>query len=81
MQTGELQDAERELSKALIESNSDFVVAHFYLAQLYIKKGDNAEAERELKIYLEKPPDNEYAEEARSLLKRLEAGARPVPKP
>ncbi len=71
LQTGDLPVAERELSKALITGAGDLAAAHYYLAQVYLRRGDAAEASRALKAYLEGAPHGEYAEEARLLLKKL----------
>jgi tetratricopeptide (TPR) repeat protein len=71
LQTGDLPGAERELSRALITGGANFVAAHYYLAQVYLRRGDSAEASRALKAYLEGSPKGEYAEEARLLLKKL----------
>lgn len=71
LQTGELPGAERELSRALITGGANFIAAHYYLAQVYLRRGDSAEASRALKAYLEGAPKGEYAEEVRLLLKKL----------
>ncbi len=67
---GELPGAERALSKALIIGGANYVVAHYYLAQLYLKNSRGDEAIRALQAYLQEAPKGEFAEEARSLLKR-----------
>lgn len=71
LQTGDLPGAERELSRALITGGANLFAAHYYLAQVYLRRGDSAEASRALKAYLEGSPKGEYAEEARLLLKNL----------
>jgi tetratricopeptide (TPR) repeat protein len=71
LQTGDLPGAERELSRALVTGGANFVAAHYYLAHIYLRRGDSAGASRELKAYLEESPKGEYAEEARLLLKKL----------
>jgi Tfp pilus assembly protein PilF len=71
LQTGDLPSAERELSRALITGGANFVAAHYYMAHVYMRRGDSAEASRALKAYLEGSPKGEYAEEARLLLKKL----------
>jgi len=78
LQTGDLPVAERELSKALIMGGADLTAAHYYLAQVYLRQGDAAEASRALKAYLESAPKGEYAEEARLLLKKLAKGSPPA---
>jgi Flp pilus assembly protein TadD len=72
LQTGELPGAERELSKALIMGGLEFVVAHYHLAQVYLKRDDALEATRALRAYLEEAPKGEYAGEAKLQLKKLE---------
>jgi tetratricopeptide (TPR) repeat protein len=71
LQTGDLPGAERELSRALITGGANFAAAHYYLAHIYMRRGDSAGASRALKAYLEGSPKGEYAEEARLLLKKL----------
>jgi tetratricopeptide (TPR) repeat protein len=71
LQTGDLPGAERELSRALITGGANFVAAHYYLAHIFMRRGDSAEASRALKAYLEGSPNGEYSEEARLLLKKL----------
>jgi predicted Zn-dependent protease len=71
LQTGDLPGAERELSRALITGGANGAPAHYYLAQVYLRRGDSAEASRALKAYLEGSPKGEYAEDARLLLKKL----------
>jgi tetratricopeptide (TPR) repeat protein len=78
LQTRDLPGAERELSKALIMGGVELTVAHYYLAQVYLRRGDAAEASRALKAYLEESPKGEYAEDSRLLLKKLAAGSAPA---
>jgi tetratricopeptide (TPR) repeat protein len=81
LQTGDLPTAESELSKALIESNSSLVAAHFYLAQVDVRKGDLNEATRELNAYLKEVPNGEYSEDARQMLQKIVLKGRPISKP
>lgn len=69
---GDLASAERELTRALISGGAEGVAAHYHLAQIYIKRGDDREAERALNAYLEEAPRGEYSEEAKRLLKAME---------
>lgn len=69
---GNLPGAERALSKALIMGGQAFSAAHFYLAKLYLKRGDTAEAVRSFKAYLAETPVGDDAQEAKLLLKKLE---------
>jgi tetratricopeptide (TPR) repeat protein len=71
LQTGDLPGAERQLTRALITGGANFAAAHYYLAQVYLRRGDSAEATRALKTYLEEAPKGEFAEEAALLLKKL----------
>jgi tetratricopeptide (TPR) repeat protein len=71
LQTGDLPGAESELTRALITGGANFIAVHYYLAQVYLRRGDSADASRSLKAYLEAAPKGEYAEEARMLLKKL----------
>jgi tetratricopeptide (TPR) repeat protein len=72
-QTYNLSGAERELTKALLTGGSAYASAHFYLAQVHLKKGARAEAVAALKAYLEEAPGGEFAEEARRSLRKLAA--------
>ncbi|HXG65356.1 MAG TPA: tetratricopeptide repeat protein, partial [Blastocatellia bacterium] len=80
LQTDDLPGAERELTRALITGGAEFASAHYYLAQVYLKRGDSAEAARALRAYLEEARKGEHVEDARRLLKQLEAGNRPAPR-
>ncbi len=77
LNVGDLPNAERALSKALVMGGHNFASAHFYLAKVYLKRGDTAEAARALKAYLDELPDGENAEEAKLLLKKTEPANRP----
>jgi len=67
----EIDQAERELSAALSMGGAEYSNAHFYLALVYMKKGERDPAIRELKAYLEKLPKGEKAPRARQLLEKL----------
>jgi Tfp pilus assembly protein PilF len=71
MQIGDLANAERELSVALVTGGPDYAVSHYYLAQLYMKRKDPAAAAGAARAYLEAAPKGEFAREARQLLKEL----------
>jgi tetratricopeptide (TPR) repeat protein len=77
---GDPPGAERALSKALIMGGQAFAAAHFYLAKLYLKRGETTEAVHALKAYLAELPGGEYAEEAKLLVKKLETGQPPQAK-
>ena len=70
-ETDELQGAERELATALSIGGTEYGVAHFYLGEVFLKKGMRAEAIRELKEYLKMAPDGDHAAHARKLLKQV----------
>jgi tetratricopeptide (TPR) repeat protein len=78
LQTNDLQSAERELSKAVIMGGTELAESHYYLAQIFLRRGDTAEASRALKAYLGGSPKGEFAAEARSLLKKLAVGSSPA---
>lgn len=69
LNTGDLQGAERELTRALIMGSPELAEAHYYLAQVYLKRGDPAEAGRAFRAYLDESPKGEFAEEAKAWLK------------
>jgi tetratricopeptide (TPR) repeat protein len=80
MEMGDLPNAERELTKALVMGGYDCVAAHYHLAQLYLKRGDPSEALRAVKAYLQESSKGEYAKEARELAKRLEGEMKQQPR-
>ncbi|HVF88412.1 MAG TPA: tetratricopeptide repeat protein, partial [Pyrinomonadaceae bacterium] len=69
--TGDLQSSFDELSKALILSNSEYAVAHYYIAFIHTKRGERADAVRELKTYLASSPAGELADHARVMLDKM----------
>jgi Tfp pilus assembly protein PilF len=69
--TEAIDQAERELSTALSLGGAAHSMAHFYLALVYIKKGEREPARRQLNAYLEKDPKGEKAPRAKQLLERL----------
>lgn len=72
LETGDVPNAERELTKALVMGGSECVAAHYYLARIYIKRGDISEASRAIRAYLSESPKGEYEKEVRELQKKLE---------
>jgi tetratricopeptide (TPR) repeat protein len=72
LETDELPAAERELSKAVALGGDQYSIAHYYIAQVEMKKGDRDGATRELKAYLDKSPEGVKAPQARLLLEKLE---------
>ncbi|HEY7546470.1 MAG TPA: tetratricopeptide repeat protein, partial [Blastocatellia bacterium] len=67
----DLDSASRELGKALALGGPEYAVAHYYMAHLFLKKGEREPAIGELKTYLEKFPRGEYADKARAMLDKL----------
>lgn len=71
VETDELDTAARELAKAQVLGGPEYAVAHFYLAHVYMKKGERDGAVSELKNYLAKLPNGEYANKARALIEEM----------
>jgi len=77
---GELPGAERALAKTLIIGGSNYVVAHYYLAQVHLKSKNDDEAVRALQAYLQEAPKGEFAGEAKKLLSKLASNHHLVPR-
>ncbi|HEX5735987.1 MAG TPA: tetratricopeptide repeat protein [Blastocatellia bacterium] len=71
LQTEDLSAAEGQLSTALSIGGPEHAIAHFYLANVHLKKGDRDRAIIELKTYLQKAPEGDKASQARKLLDDL----------
>ena len=67
----EIDQAQRELSTALSLGGAQYSLAHFYLALVYMKKGERQPAISELNSYLEKTPNGEKVPRAKQLLEKL----------
>lgn len=67
----DLDAAEEALTKSLRLGDDKYTLAHYYMAQVYMKRGDGEKATSELKAYLEKSPEGEQAASARSLLEKI----------
>lgn len=67
----EVDQAERELSKALSLGGEAYANAHFYLALVHMKRGEREAATGELNAYLDRLPKGEKAQRARQLLETL----------
>ena len=80
LETGDARDAERELLKALVTGGTECAASNYHLARISLDRGDAAEASRYLGVYLEDAPKGEYAEDARQLQKKIQAGAKSSPK-
>lgn len=70
LQMGDLQNAERELSRTIITGGGNFPLAHYYLGRLYIKRGDTSAAAKAYRAYLDEAPKGDYADEVRDWLKK-----------
>jgi tetratricopeptide (TPR) repeat protein len=81
MEMGDLPNAERELTRALVMGGSDCVAAHYHLARIYLKRGDSSEASRAVRAYLNESPKGEYAKEAKQLEARLHGEVKQKSKP
>ena len=73
LQANDLVAAERELTKALMMGGSDFLVARYYIAHVHLRRGEQIDAVRELKMYLEQSPNGEQSGDARRLLEKLKS--------
>lgn len=72
VETDELVAAEAALTAALnLGGEEEYSVAHYYNAQIHLKKGEREGAIRELKAYLKRSPTGENATRARQLLATL----------
>jgi tetratricopeptide (TPR) repeat protein len=68
----EIETAEQEIRRALALGGAEYAVAHYFNAQVFLKKGEREAAIRELKTYLEKLPNGEHVERARALLEEVQ---------
>ena len=66
-----LNDAENDLKRALEIGGDDVKLAHRYLAWIYVEKGENVEAVKQLELYLKLSPDSKESEQIRNLIKEL----------
>ena len=71
LESGDLGNAERELTKALVMGGPQCVVAQYHLARIYLARGDKNEALRSLHAYLDEAPKGEYAADAKQLEKQI----------
>lgn len=72
---GDLDKAEGEFSKALSTGSQKYLVAHYYLAHVHLRRGQRDQAMTDLKIYIEKSPNDPQAAQARALLEKLKSGS------
>ena len=66
-----LNDAEIDLKRALEIGGDDVKLAHRYLAWIYVEKGENVEAVKQLEMYLIVSPDSKETDQIKNLIKEL----------
>ncbi len=66
-----LDDAAKDLKRAVEIGGDDVKIAHRYLAGIYVEKGDAAEAVKELELYLKAMPATKESEQIKNLIKEL----------
>ena len=66
-----LDDAAKDLKRAVEIGGQDVKIAHRYLAGIYVEKGDAAEAVKELELYLKEIPTTKESEQIKNLIKEL----------
>ena len=64
-------DAEKDLKRAVEIGGDDIKLAHRYLAGIYVEKGENVEAVKQLELYLKASPDSKETDQIRNLIKEL----------
>ena len=66
-----LDDAAVDLKRAIQIGGDDVKLAHRYLAGIYLEKGENVEAVKQLELYLQVSPDSKETEQIKNLIKEL----------
>jgi Tfp pilus assembly protein PilF len=66
-----LTDAVADLKKAIAIGGEDVKTAHRYLAGIHMENGENAEAVKELELYLKAAPDTKEADQIKNLIRDL----------
>jgi tetratricopeptide (TPR) repeat protein len=66
-----LDDAAIDLRRAIEIGGDDVKLAHRYLAGIYVEKGENVEAVKQLELYLKVSPDSKETEQIKNLIKEL----------
>ena len=66
-----LNEAENDLKRALAIGGDDVKLAHRYLAWIYVEKGANVEAVKQLELYLQVSPNSKETEQIKNLIKEL----------
>jgi tetratricopeptide (TPR) repeat protein len=72
-QTKRIDPAEDELSRAVALESGEVAVAHYYLGEIYIKRGRTGSAIAEFEAYLREQPDATDAASVRKLIADLRA--------
>lgn len=66
-----LDDAEKDLIRAVEIGGDDVKLAHRYLAGIYVEKRENVEAVKQLELYLKLAPDSKESDQIKNLIKEL----------
>jgi len=66
-----LNEAQKDLKRAIEIGGDDVKLAHRYLAGIYVEKGENVEAVKELELYLKLSPESKETDQIRNLIKEL----------
>ena len=66
-----LDDAAKDLKRAVEIGGDDVGLAHRYLAGIYVEKGETVEAVKELELYLKANPNTKETEQIKNLIKEL----------
>lgn len=71
LESGDPLSAEKEFTKALVMGGAECIAAHYHLARIFMSRGDQVEALRAVRAYLDEAPKGEYVNDARELEKKL----------
>ncbi len=66
-----LDEAAKDLKRALSIGGDDVVAAHRYLGGIYMERGENVKAVEELELYLKLSPDSQEKDRIKALVKDL----------
>jgi len=66
-----LDDAAVDLKRAIEIGGDDVKLAHRYLAGIYLEKGENMEAVKQLELYLQVSPGSKETDQIKNLIKEL----------
>jgi Tfp pilus assembly protein PilF len=66
-----LDDAEKDLKRAVEIGGDDVKLAHRYLAGIHMEKGETTEAVKQLELYLKAAPDSKESDQIKNLIKEL----------